>query len=298
MRQFRTVRVVVVVVVWGLLAALGSPVGPASAGQPVVPTAVQFVHGIGTEPGDNPADFYIAEEGATDWDLVGGGPIAYTEILELGVPAAAYSFLLCVAVADPAETVESCPAGDVNAGGAEVAVPDTSDVVVVAGYGPPEGDPEITLDAFEVDLTCTFFERARYQVAHAAAMTEVTLFVDSQRDDRDPIGHGESVIADVRQGGHELSMLTVPDEFFALVESVEAPGAETTFLAMVGPGDPTPLDPETTDLRFVPIAFQVEPCPDPTTTSTTSTTSTTTSTTAVPPLPPAPPQPEPPDFTG
>jgi hypothetical protein len=126
-------------------------------------------------------------------------------------------------------------------------------------------------------------------------MAEVTLFVDNERGDREPIAHGESVTAEVSAGEHGLRLVTVGDEYFVLDEAaVPAAGDETTFLAVVGPGDPTPLDPATTDLRFVAIAHGVDPCPVLPSTTTTTTTTTTSTT----PDPPAPPQPEPPTFTG
>lgn len=285
MRHMKVSRIVVA------LAVLAAAASPAAAGSPA--TEVQFVHGIGTVPGDNPVDVYLAEDGATTWELVSDGPIAYTEQAELGFVVGVWSLLLCTAVADPAETVETCPEGAVNAGGAAVSVPDADHAVLVAGYGPPEGDPAVTFDVFEVDTTCVEAGQARYQVAHASAMAEVTLFVDNERGDREPIAHGESVTAGVSVGEHGLRLVTVGDEYFVLDEpAVAAPGGETTFLALVGPGDPTPVDPATTDLRFVPIAYGVEPCPVATVPSTTTTS-------VVPdPGPPAAPQPEPPDFTG
>jgi hypothetical protein len=166
------------------------------------------------------------------------------------------------------------------------------EAVVVAGYGPPEEDPETTVDVFAVDTACLDAGEGRVQVAHASAMAEVTLFVDNERDDRDPMAHGQSVTAEVAEGDHGLRLVTVGDEYFVLDEpAVAIPGGETAFLALVGPGDPTPLDPATTDLRLVAVSYGVDPCP-------VATVPTTTTTTASAPEPPATPQPQPAAFTG
>ena len=128
-------------------------------------------------------------------------------------------------------------------------------------------------------------------------MEEVTLFIDGERDDRGPISHGESVTVDVRRGEYGLRLVTVGRRVLRArrARRWRRRGGETTFLALIGPGDPTPLDPATTDLRLVPIAYRggavsraataaihqhhhLHPCPIP--------------------EPPAAPQPEPPDFTG
>jgi hypothetical protein len=285
-------RIGIVVVVVALLGSAGTWGSPVGAGSPAAP--VRLVHGIGVVPGDNPVDVYLGEGGASTWELVPGGPIAYTEQLELGFVVGDWSVLLCTAVADPADSVEICPEGAVNAGGTEVSVPDADQVVLVAGYGPPEGEQlPVVFDLFEVDTSCLSVDQARFQIAHAAAMEELLVFIDGARGDLEPIGHGQSVTAGLPASSYEVLLATLGDEYFVLVDpDVEADAGATTFLVVIGPGDPTPLDPETTDLRFVQVDVGVEPCPEPPPPPSSSTT-------VVPdPDPPAPPQPEPPDFTG
>jgi hypothetical protein len=290
-RMRRMGMVLLVAGVMGVLSATGSPGAPAGAGSSS--TQLQLVHGVGTVPGDNPVDVYVAPGGASVWDIVAGGPMAYTDTREVLLAGGTWSVLLCDAVPDPAPSLDGCPEGSLNAGGTSVAVPESSDAVLVAGYAPPEGEElSVVLDLFEVDTSCLFVDQARFQVGHAAAIGNVTLFIDGARDGREPIGNGESVSAGLPQGAYDLLMVTEGDEYFVLDEpDVPATAGTVTFLALVGPGDPTPLDPATTDLRFVPVEVAAPLCPEPPAPSTTETT-------APDPEPPAPPQPAPADFTG
>lgn len=249
---------------------------------------IQFIHGGGTMPGDSPINVYIGPGDDSSFFLatVGGETeVTYTDSGDLvPAPIGIVDVLLCPAVTDPPDVITACEGTALNGEPDLVTAPASGELVWVAGWVSREEG--IDVRSFTLDTGCTDAGTGRGTFAHAAAMAELLVFVDGERNERPPIAHGEQVASPVVAGDHRVDFLTLGTEFFVLpVPSVTFPEATNTFVVAVGPGDPNPEDPDITDLRAVAVEVGVETCPEPPTTTTTE-------------PPPAPTVTTPPNFTG
>jgi hypothetical protein len=293
-KEGRRPRAGAVLMLAALAAAVVAMATPPLASGGVPDVEWHFVHGAGTDPGDNPINIYLQPEGGIDaWGLListgAGVEVGYGDVLDpIPMPAIGSAILLCPAVEFPEEVLGPDGCQDaLNPGGTDFDF--VEDLVLVAGFTGP-GAEEVTVRPFTVDTSCVDPGMARVDVAHVAAMDELTLFIDGARDDRDPIANGEHVASVETAGAHDLDLLTVPDEFFALRTSLTLADSTSSFVAVVGSGDPTPEEPDDTDLRAITVAEDVTTC---TVTAPSSTTSTT-----LPPATAPAPVPGPVGFTG
>jgi hypothetical protein len=273
-----------------LVAALVAAIVPMSlAGAGAGPTTdVEFLHGLGNSPGDNPVDVYVGDTDATSWDLELPDQ-GFADFIELGFfSAGGINVLLCEAVPAPNATITGCADNDASAingnFGTNVDIPAVASITLVAAYdgssGGASGRPTVT--PFENDITCVEPGNGRLSVANAGMAGEGDVLVDGTVEGT--IDYGDQLIGELAEGLYDVTL-----DADVQVDSLDTPVDALVSSTIYAVGNPQ----FEASFQFISTTFDVPECAQPTTTTTT-----TPPTTVAPQTPVARPVAVTPAFTG